>query len=168
MTRAPSARATSIAAKPDASARAGDQHDLAGPHHRALLEREPRRAVHLHERGADCEVDLVGQPKQLLREGEDVIGERALADGRHHAVADLPTLDAFTHRVDHPGRLTARHVRRLRGELVLAGGLQRVDERRAGRLDRDANLTGRRVRGCISSSTKLSSVPYAVQTIERM
>ena len=148
MTRAPNAAGDVDRGQAHASARAGDQDDFAGPDHRALLEREPRRAVHLHERGADREVDLVGKAEQLLREGEDVIRERTLADGRHHAVADIPTLDAFTHRVDHAGGFASRHVGRLGCKLVLARGLQGVDERRPGGLDRDADLPGRRVGGC--------------------
>ena len=49
----------------DAAARAGHEHDLAGSHDRAVLEREPRGAVDLHERRAAAEVEAGGQSHQL-------------------------------------------------------------------------------------------------------
>lgn len=65
--------------EPDTAPCARHEHDLAGVHHRAVLQREPRGAVHLEERGAAPEVDRVGQENELFGPGHDVRREGAVA-----------------------------------------------------------------------------------------
>ena len=140
MTRAPSATRDVDRREPDAAAGAEHEHRLARRDRRAAGQREPHRAVALHQSRGPIEVERVRHPHQRGGRDDDVGCVRAEGH-REHAVADRDIRRRRRRRAaDPPGQLHPRRERRRDLDLVVPGDGERVGEVHARGLDRDDDL----------------------------